>query len=86
MPTPDFAAFAYAILDQYWLEAGLLSGTPDGGHIQDIAVKCGLLIPHTATEPCGENCNCADVADFPCTCYRVHEDVLKAKGGADANT
>ena len=43
----------------------------DGGDLQDIAIGCGLLKPTEATEPCGEFCNCADVDDFPMTCYRA---------------
>lgn len=44
--------------------------------LQDIAVKHGLLIPRTVTEPCGESCQCAeyngDMSDGV-TCYRKVE-------------
>jgi hypothetical protein len=45
-------------------------GDVDGGFLQDAALACGLLTPVTATEPCGENCQCAEFDDFPQTCYR----------------
>lgn len=57
-------AFAQDIMSS-WPEGGL-----DGGDIQDLAVKHGLLAPVTVTEPCGENCCCAEYADFPQQCFR----------------
>ncbi len=45
----------------------------DGGDVQAWAVECGLLEEWTATEPCGEQCECAEVADFPTRCYRLTE-------------
>ena len=55
-----------------------LSDWPEGGDIdmfdfQEAAIECGLLIPETRTEPCGEHCHCAeyhgDMKDGV-TCYR----------------
>jgi len=43
----------------------------DGGDVQAWAVECGLLEEWTPTEPCGEQCECAEVADFPTQCYRL---------------
>ena len=43
----------------------------DGGDVQAWAIECGLLEEWTATEPCGEQCECAEVADFPTRCYRL---------------
>lgn len=45
----------------------------DGGDVQAWAVECGLLEEWTPTEPCGEQCECAEVADFPTRCYRLTE-------------
>jgi hypothetical protein len=45
-------------------------GTLDGGDLQDLGVKHGLLVPIEATEPCGEACVCVEYDDFPQTCYR----------------
>lgn len=45
----------------------------DGGDVQAWAVECGLLEAWTASEPCGEQCECAEVADFPTRCYRLTE-------------
>lgn len=41
----------------------------DGGDIQGQAVALGLLKEVLATEPCGEECDCAEFG-FPLTCYR----------------
>jgi hypothetical protein len=46
--------FAAAVLESWPL------GDVDGGELQELAVKQGLLIPTTVTAPCGEGCNCAD--------------------------
>src|SRR6185437_12473237 len=45
-------------------------GNWDGGDLQDLGVKHGLLVPIEATEPCGEACVCVEYDDFPQTCYR----------------
>lgn len=50
--------------------------------IQELAVAHGLLAPVEATERCGEDCACAEYADFPCTCYRF-TDALAPKEGKD---
>ena len=42
----------------------------DGSDIQDLAVKHGLLKPQTMEKPCGDNCACNDVGDFPTECFR----------------
>lgn len=84
MPTPDIHGFARAILNNYWV-ASHDYHEPDGGDIQELGERYGLLVPHTVTEPCGEYCSCAEWDDFPQTCYRIHEDVLKTKGESDAS-
>ncbi len=47
-------AFAYGILKDH----------PDldmeGGYVQDLAVKHGLIVTVPVTEPCGEGCNCCE--------------------------
>lgn len=62
-------AFARRVL-QAWPEGDL-----DGGELQEAAVAAQLLVPHTVTTPCGENCGCADFhgsADMAegVNCYR----------------
>lgn len=62
-------AFALAVM-ACWPE-----GAPDGGDLQAIAEKHGMLKPETRHEPCGEGCNCAEIADaqewsFGVVCYR----------------
>jgi hypothetical protein len=54
----------------------------DGGDVQAWAVECDLLEEWTATEPCGEQCECAEVADFPARCYRLTETGKAAIGAA----
>jgi hypothetical protein len=43
----------------------------DGGDIQDKAEELGLIVPVEVTEPCGDNCACAEWAGFPVTCFRL---------------
>lgn len=42
-----------------------------GGDIQEWAVEYGLLKEVEVTEPCGEGCECASIAEFPLTCYEL---------------
>lgn len=45
-------------------------GCLDGGDIQDLAFKHGLLEKVQRNEPCGDHCSCADFgSDFPTDCY-----------------
>ncbi|MFK3971055.1 DUF3850 domain-containing protein [Pseudomonas sp. NPDC087358] len=44
----------------------------DGGDIQDIAVKHGLLRSERHTAPCGEHCACSEYG-FPTVCLRRTE-------------
>ncbi len=60
-------AFAKAVMES-WPE-----GDVDGGDLQELAEKFGLISPLTVTEPCGEYCRCQEYGDFPQTCYRRTE-------------
>jgi hypothetical protein len=42
----------------------------DGGDLQEIAERHSLIVPVEVTEPCSDNCPCAEVDSFPLTCYR----------------
>ena len=46
-------------------------GDFDGGDLQEMLVKCGLLIPTQRTAPCDDACRCIDGADDGeiVTCY-----------------
>lgn len=74
--SPDLIGFATAVLDS-WPDGGI-----DGGDLQDLGVRFGLLSPVTVTEPCNENCHCAEYYDeFPAECLRRvpltnHHDAL----------
>lgn len=57
--------FANAMID-----IALEGADADGGHIQELAVKHGLLMPEQRTERCGDSCQCAEYADFPVECFR----------------
>lgn len=50
-------------------------GNLDGGDLQEMAVKHGVLEERQVTQPCGEGCACAAVTEFPTTCYFVADDV-----------
>lgn len=58
-------AFADALVN-----IALEGSDADGAHIQELAVKHGLLTPEQRTERCGEACSCAEYADFPVECFR----------------
>jgi len=46
-------------------------GDVDGGDIQDWALELGVLVQVPVTEPCGENCRCAEYGNFPQECIRL---------------
>lgn len=59
-------AFAQEIFKD-WPDYGAI----EGWDLQEIALRHGLLKPVEVTEPCGENCACAEYGDeFPMTCYK----------------
>ncbi len=66
--------FAQALMVN-WFE-GL---SVDGCDLQDMAETHGLLKPEPRTEPCGQNCTCAEYGDFPAECYRQTELLTGAK-------
>jgi hypothetical protein len=72
----DWKGFAMSILDEH-RQDGYPSDV-DGGTIQDAAVKYGLLVEREVTEPCGETCTCADVTDFPTTCFFKSDAAIAA--------
>lgn len=53
-------------------------GDVDGGSAQYAMQRCGVLVAVEVTEPCGEDCRCAEYGDWPMQCYRY------APGIADA--
>jgi hypothetical protein len=63
----ELSAFARGMLD-------LCPHTECEG-VQELAVNQGVLVEVTVTEPCGDNCMCAEVSDFPLTCYRLAPDL-----------
>jgi hypothetical protein len=72
----DWKGFAMSILDEH-RQDGYPSDV-DGGTIQDAAVKYGLLVEREVTEPCGETCTCAEVTDFPTTCFFKSDAAIAA--------
>lgn len=50
----------------------------DGGTLQELAVKTGVLESRRVTEPCGESCACAEIGAIPGDCYFMPEDVISA--------
>lgn len=63
------------------VEAAFEGGSFDGGDIQDIAVKHGLLQIEQRTEECGEICACSEYG-FPTECYRKTELLKSTESGA----
>lgn len=73
-PAPDNALKAFA---REMINAAFEGGSFDGGDIQDIAVKHGLLRIERREEECGEVCACRSEGDgFPAECYRKTELLL----------
>lgn len=60
--------FAKELLQEAYESGG---GDIDGGWLQDTAFNYGLLEKVTVTEPCGDNCHCAEWDDFPQDCFRI---------------
>jgi hypothetical protein len=71
----ELSAFARGILD-------LCPHTECEG-IQELAVNQGVLVEVTATEPCGDECACAEVSDFPQACYRLAADLQQPAADGD---
>ncbi len=68
--TERWAEFGRRIMAEHKVDHGC---DVDGGTIQDIAVELGVLQVVEVTEPCGDHCACAEVGDFPLSCYRVFD-------------
>ncbi len=62
--------FANAMID-----IALEGSDADVAHIQELAVKHGLLNPEQRTERCGDSCSCAEYADFPVECFRKAKEL-----------
>lgn len=58
------------------INASFEGGSFDGGDIQDIAVKHGLLRIEQRADECGEACACREYG-FPAECYRKTNLVLE---------
>ena len=56
----------------------MISGSFDGGDIQDIAAKHGLLRIESRDEECGEVCACREYG-FPAECYRKTDLIANTK-------
>lgn len=74
------AQFALAVLEESRSELADL----DGGWIQDRAEKLGLLVCVPVTEPCGDECRCAEYGAFPQDCLRYSAEVSAAISKAKA--
>lgn len=61
------AAFGLACLDEHRQDS--LCGDLDGGWLQEQAIKAGVIEARNVTSPCCDRCVCAEVSDFPLTCY-----------------
>jgi len=68
------AQFALAVLEESRSELADL----DGGWLQDKAAELGLLVRVPVTEPCGDECRCAEYGAFPQDCLRYSAEVSAA--------
>jgi hypothetical protein len=60
-------------------------GTLEGDYLQELGVDTGMLEQVTVTEPCtDEGCRCAEVSDFPLTCYRETQVARNARAAIAA--
>lgn len=76
MSTPDWEAFGREVLET--MLDHVYGGDLDGGDVQEMGVKHGVLVETLVTEPCDEHsCICAESGDFPegrdfpTTCFRI---------------
>lgn len=77
-PLESLRGFARAVMEGWPDAAGL-----DGFELQDLAEKFGLLQPEMMAGPCGEACQCAELAaDWPARCYRKTA-LLRPEGGGE---
>lgn len=54
-------------------------GSLDGGDLQDMLVKHGMLTPVTMAKPCEPDCFCGSeygLDAFPLTCYKLTKEYL----------
>lgn len=70
------AADALKAFSREMIDAAFEGGSFDGGDIQDIAVKHGLLRIEPRNEECGEVCACREYG-FPAECYRKTDLIAK---------
>lgn len=47
------------------------AGSVDGSDIEATALKFGLLEIHVFDRPCGDDCGCESMQEFPVQCYRA---------------
>lgn len=67
---PDYKGFALAVLSEC-VETHDINNI----FVEYLAEMFGLLKEMTVNEPCGEECECADMGnDFPTTCLRIVDD------------
>ncbi|MBO2925964.1 hypothetical protein [Metapseudomonas otitidis] len=64
------------------LRGALEGGNFDGGDIQEMGVRYGLLFPEHRTERCGEYCECAEYG-FPVECFRIARALLSTKNAEE---
>ena len=70
----NFKEFARRVVRAYCWGVGI-----DGGDVQEWADELGIIKAVEAKEPCGDNCNCAEFATWPCICYRFTEMMENAQ-------
>lgn len=81
-PADTMKAFIRELFDEYYPECGDI----DGGSLQDMAEKHGILIPEIRHDPCGDFCTCAEMCgddewEDGVKCYRLAHWLLDQQSG-----
>lgn len=71
-------SFIWDLFDEFYPECGDI----DGGTLQDLAEKHGILIPEILHAPCQDDCNCAEMVSDEewkegSVCYSLAEWITK---------
>lgn len=72
-PIAKLARYGLAVLKAHRAPHGPFD--IDGGDLQEMATKAGVLEERPVTEPCGEDCACAYCDALPGTCFFVPDEI-----------
>lgn len=87
MSEEKMKTFIRELFDIYYPDCGDI----DGGELQDLAEKHGILVPEIRHEPCGDSCNCAQICSDEefregVKCYSLANWLSTQREGMDCRT